>query len=102
MSMFGFFRRQPRDSSADTAKDRLSILLAHERGGRSSPDVLPMIQREIMEVIQRHMNVGKDSVDIRIERGDDFSTLEINIELPGASSGAGAARIGKRAGTVTP
>ena len=83
MSMFGFFRRKPKpDGSADAAKERLSILLAHERTGRAGPDVLPIIQREIMEVIQRHMKIGKDSVDIRIERGDDFSTLEINIELP--------------------
>lgn len=90
MSMFGFFRRQPPANTAATAKDRLSILLAHERTGRSGPDVLPLIQREIMEVIQRHMQVARDSVDIRIERGDDFSTLEINIELPGNGAGAKA------------
>ncbi len=98
MSMFGFFRRQPQANTAATAKDRLSILLAHERTGRSGPDVLPLIQREIMEVIQRHMHVGRDSVDIRIERGDDFSTLEINIELPGngaAGSGQGAASMAR-------
>lgn len=79
--MFGFFRKA-RASSASTAKDRLQILLAHERAGRSSPEVLPLLQRDIMEVIERHMNVDKDTVDIRIERGEDLSTFEINIELP--------------------
>ncbi|WP_339951752.1 cell division topological specificity factor MinE [uncultured Albimonas sp.] len=91
MSMFGFFRRKPQDNTADTAKERLSILLAHERTGRAGPDVLPIIQREIIEVIQRHMKVARDSVDIRVERGDDFSTLEINIELPGNGSAPAAA-----------
>ena len=92
MSMFSFFRRPPRASSAQTARDRLQILLAHERTGRSGPDVLPLLQRDIMEVIERHMHVGSDSVDIKIERGDDLSTLEINIELPGASALAACAR----------
>lgn len=84
--MFSFFRRPARpDTSAGAARDRLQILLAHERSGRASPDVLPLIQRDILEVIKRHMRIGDDSVDIKIEPGDDFSTLEINIELPGAT-----------------
>ena len=88
--MFSFFRRPRPDTSAGAARDRLQILLAHERSGRTSPDVLPLIQKEILEVIKRHMRIGDDSVDIKIEPGDDFSTLEINIELPGA----GGERVG--------
>jgi len=85
--MFSFFRRAPRpDTSAGAARDRLQILLAHERSGRASPDVLPLIQRDILESIKRHMRIGDDSVDIKIEPGDDFSTLEINIELPGTTA----------------
>ena len=82
--MFGFFRK-PREatSSADAAKDRLQILLAHERQDRSRPDYLPLLQRDILEAIQRHVRVGQDAVDIKVERADDLSTLEINIELPG-------------------
>ena len=83
--MFSFFRRARPDTSAVAARDRLQILLAHERSGRASPDVLPLIQRDILEVIKRHMRIGDDSVEIKIEPGDDFSTLEINIELPGAN-----------------
>jgi cell division topological specificity factor len=83
MSMFSFFRRPREVCSAEAARDRLQILLAHERTCCSSPEVLPLLQRDIMNVIERHMRVGGDSVDIRIERGDDLSTLEINIELPG-------------------
>jgi len=91
MSMFSFFRRPSQTRSAETARDRLQILLAHERTGRATPDVLPLLQREIIEVIERHMKVGGDSVDIKIERGDDLSMLEINIELPGATTLAGSA-----------
>lgn len=84
--MFSFFRRPSRAGSANTARDRLQILLAHERTACSSPDVLPLLQRDIMDAITRHMKIGSDSVDIKIERGDDLSTLEINIELPGAGA----------------
>jgi cell division topological specificity factor len=83
MTMLSFFRRNRQTNSADTAKDRLQILLSHERTDRSGPDYLPMLQRDILAVIERYMRVGGDSVDIKMERGDDLSTLEINIELPG-------------------
>ncbi len=83
MSMFSFFRKPREVRSADSAKDRLQILLAHERTSCASPEVLPLLQRDIMDVIERHMRVAGDNVEIKIERGDDLSTLEINIELPG-------------------
>lgn len=81
--MFGFFRKPREANSAAAAKDRLQILLAHERQDRSRPDYLPLLQRDILEAIQRHVRVGGDAVDIKVERADDLSTLEINIELPG-------------------
>lgn len=81
MTMFSFFRKPRQANSADTARERLRILLAHERTACSTPDVLPLLKRDIMEAIARHMKVGSDNVDIKIERGDDLSTLEINIEM---------------------
>lgn len=85
MSMLNFFRRPRNLTSADSAKERLQILLSHERTDRSSPEYLPMLQRDILEVIQRYMRVGDEGVDIKLERGEELSTLEINIELPGAA-----------------
>lgn len=83
--MLGFFRRtRPSGSTADAAKERLQILLQHERTDRATPDFLPQLQREILAVIERYMRVNDDHVDIKLERGDELSTLEINIELPGA------------------
>lgn len=86
MTMLSFFRRSREASSADTAKERLQILLSHERVNRSSPEYLPMLQRDIIEVIKRYTQVGGDAVGIKLERGDELSTLEINIELPGTSA----------------
>ncbi len=82
--MFGFNFRQRKPSSAQTAKERLQILLAHERTSNSGPDFLPLLQRDILEVVRRHMDVDSDAVDIKLERSDDLSSLEINIEFPGA------------------
>lgn len=84
MTMLSFLRWPRPSSSADTAKERLQILLSHERTDRSAPDFLPLLQRDIIEVVRKYVRVGGDDVDIKLERGNDLSTLEINIELPGA------------------
>ncbi len=81
--MFSFFRQKPRRSdSAAAAKERLQILLAHDRSDRAREDLLPLLQRDILEVVKRHMRVESDAVEIKLERGDDMSSLEINIEVP--------------------
>lgn len=83
--MLGFFRRaRVPGNTADAAKERLQILLSHERSDRNTPDFLPQLQRDLLAVIERYMRVGDDHIDIKLERGDELSTLEINVELPGA------------------
>lgn len=83
MMNFGFSRwTRKQDTSARAAKERLQILLAHERAGGSGPNLLPDLQRDILAVIRRHMKIDDDAVDIRMERGDNLSNLEINIEFP--------------------
>ncbi|MFD2741310.1 cell division topological specificity factor MinE [Sulfitobacter aestuarii] len=84
MKLFDFIRKPRKSDSANTAKERLQILLAHERSsGGASPDWLPELQRDILEVIRKHMEIDQDAVDIRMDRGDELSSLEINIEFPG-------------------
>jgi cell division topological specificity factor len=85
MALFDWFRlpRQPR--SADTAKERLQILLAHERTELSRPNLLPELQRDIIEVILRHLDIEREQVVMKLDRAQDLSTLEINIELPHAT-----------------
>jgi cell division topological specificity factor len=85
MTLFGFFRRSQVPSSAQTAKDRLQILLAHDRQDRSRPDYLPVLQKDILEVIRKYVQVASEKVEVKIQRRDQISTLEIEIEieLPG-------------------
>ena len=83
--MLGLFRRIPRQpgpSSAAAAKDRLQILLAHERADRSRAEFLPLLQRDILEVVKRHVKVDGDHVAVSLQKDGDVSTLEINVELP--------------------
>lgn len=84
MSLFGFLRRAQPPSSAQTAKDRLQIILAHERQDRTQPDYLPLLQKDILAVIRKYVEVANDKVQMRLQREERISTLEIEIELPGA------------------
>ena len=83
MSLFGISFKPRRAKSAQTAKDRLQILLAHERsGGSAAPEYLSQLQHDIVEVIKKYIKIDDDCVDIRMEKGTEVSSLEINIDLP--------------------
>jgi cell division topological specificity factor len=91
MSMFSLFRRP---CTAPVARDRLQVLLAHERAAFGQSDMLAILQEELLAVIAKHVIVERDNVVVRMDRGATVSTLEIDIEIP---SSAGIARpVGKR------
>ena len=79
MSIFKLFRR---GGSAPVARERLQILLAHERGARNQPDLLGILREEILAVISRHVPFEPDRVQIKMNRGKSVSTLEVDIEIP--------------------
>ena len=79
MSLLSFFRRQP---TAPVARERLQVLLAHERMAGSHSELLNVLREEIMEVIARHIKVDREKVKIKLDRGGDVSTLEIDVEMP--------------------
>jgi len=81
MSIFSFFRSAPRPSAVQ-AKERLQIVMAHERAGRTGPDYLPMLQQELLAVIAKYIDIDQNKVEVKLDRGGDCSTLELNIELP--------------------
>jgi cell division topological specificity factor len=83
MNLFSFLRRSNTPSSAETAKERLQILLAHERQDRSGPDYLPLLQKDILELVKKYVQVASEKVEVKLQRGAEISTLEIDIELPG-------------------
>jgi cell division topological specificity factor len=91
MSLMGLFGRR---SSAPVARERLQILLAHERGiVGGQPDLVSALREEILAVVARHVAVERDMVQIRMDRGNGISTLEIEVEIPtpaAARAGAGA------------
>ncbi|HLH96575.1 MAG TPA: cell division topological specificity factor MinE [Xanthobacteraceae bacterium] len=83
MSVFGLFSRR---GSAPVARERLQILLAHERGFRNGKsDLLAVLREEILAVIQKHVSVDPDNVQIKMDRGDAVSLLEIDIEIPNSA-----------------
>jgi cell division topological specificity factor len=82
MNLLNIFKPKPR--SAEAARDRLQILLAHERVSGGAPDFLPRLQRDILEVIRRYIEIDNDRVAVRVEKEGEMSLLELNIELPQA------------------
>ncbi|WP_198375590.1 cell division topological specificity factor MinE [Neoroseomonas rubea] len=83
MSWLDFFRGQRKpDSSASAAKERLQIVLAHERIGRNREDFLPKLQQELVAVVARYVAIDPGKVNVNLDRGGDMSTLAIEIELP--------------------
>ena len=71
-------------SSAPVARDRLQILLAHERSnGEGQSELIAKLREEILEVIARHVPIDRDKVQVKLDRGAAVSTLEIDIEVPG-------------------
>ncbi|MBV9539545.1 MAG: cell division topological specificity factor MinE [Acidisphaera sp.] len=85
MSIFQFFRRKP---TAPVARDRLQILLAHERAAIGGSDIVALLQDEILAVIRKHLPVERDKVQIKLDRGDSVSTLEIEVEMPATATPA--------------
>ena len=83
MNIFDFFReRKPKETPASVAKERLSIIVAHERGQRSQPDYLPALQKELVEVMRKYVNIDQDQVQVALENQGSCSILELNITLP--------------------
>jgi cell division topological specificity factor len=74
-----------RRNSAPVARERLQILLAHERAIRRQPDLLAILREEILAVVAKHVPVEHDHVQIKMERGDIVSTLDIDIEIPNSA-----------------
>lgn len=71
-----------RTGSAPVARERLQILLAHERGIRGQSDLLSVLREEILAVVSKHVTLDPDKVIVRMDRGDEVSTLEVDIEVP--------------------
>lgn len=81
MSWFDYFR-STRESSARTAKERLQIVIAHERIDRHGPSYLPTMRQDIIDVIRKYVAVDEEQVKIQMEHEGDMDVLALNIHLP--------------------
>jgi cell division topological specificity factor len=79
MNLFDRFRKK---TTAPVARDRLQVLLAHERSVIGKSDLLATLQEEILAVLAKHITVERDAVQIKLDRGSSVSTLEIDVEVP--------------------
>ncbi|WP_442578275.1 cell division topological specificity factor MinE [Mesorhizobium sp. ASY16-5R] len=87
MSLFNFFNKK---SSAPMARERLQVLLAHERATVGHSDLVAQLREEILAVIAKHVQIDRDKVSVKMDRGEKVSTLEVDIEIP-LNAGARAA-----------
>lgn len=82
MSIINFFRSRNKPKSASIAKERLQIIVAHERGQAEEPDYLPELQKELVEVIRKYVNIDSDQVQVALDNQGTCSILELNVTLP--------------------
>ncbi|WP_295451112.1 cell division topological specificity factor MinE [uncultured Thiodictyon sp.] len=82
MGLLDYFRNSRPDGTANVAKERLQILVAHDRAERHRPSYLPKLQREILEVIRKYVDVDMSAVSVNYEQEESHEVLEFNIILP--------------------
>jgi cell division topological specificity factor len=80
MGLLAYFKRSK--PSASIARERLQILVAHERASVTQAAYLPQLKQELLEVIQKYFNVNEDSVSVNLEQDDNNEILELNVIFP--------------------
>lgn len=80
MSIFSYLLK--RNNTASVAKERLQIIISHERSQRNTPDYLPKLQEEILNVIAKYIPINRHQVKVNLERMGDSAVLELNVTMP--------------------
>ena len=80
MSLFSYLKK--RRNTASVAKERLQIIISHERSHRTTPDYLPQMKEEILAVIAKYIPISRDKVNVNFEKLGDNSILELNVTIP--------------------
>lgn len=82
MSLLDFFLKSRKENTAKLAKERLQIIVAHERTSRSGPDYLPQLKQDILDVIRKYVQIDPEQVSVQLDKkGEQLSVLELNIML---------------------
>ncbi|MES2941583.1 MAG: cell division topological specificity factor MinE [Pseudomonadota bacterium] len=83
MASFFSFLIGEKKTTASVAKERLQIILAHERSGRNPPpDYMADLQRDIIAVIAKYIPINLDDIKVSMDRQENLDVLEVKIELP--------------------
>ena len=77
-----YYLRKRRSTPATVAKERLQIIISHERSQRNTPDYLPKLQEEILAVIAKYVPINREQVTVNLERIGDSAVLELNVTMP--------------------
>ncbi|HRG14855.1 MAG: cell division topological specificity factor MinE [Rhodanobacteraceae bacterium] len=86
MGIFDFLKpRAP--NTASVAKERLRIIVAQERAQRDAPDYLPMLRRELLEVLKKYVNVDPDAIQVKVSQEGGHELLELSVALPDKPGG---------------
>ena len=80
MSIFDFLK--PKKNTASVAKDRLHIIIAQERTAHGGPDYLPLLRRELLEVIRKYVSIDADAVKVDVVKEGEHDVLDISVSLP--------------------
>ena len=80
MGLFDFLKAKK--NTAETAKNRLQIIIAQERSSRGAPDYLPLLRRELLEVIKKYVNIDVDAVKVDLVKDGEHDVLDISVALP--------------------
>lgn len=80
MGMFDFLKAKK--NTASIAKERLRIIVAQERSTRGAPDYLPLLQRELLEVIRKYVSIDVDAVKVDLVKDGAHDVLDISVALP--------------------
>jgi cell division topological specificity factor len=86
MGIFDFLRARQKNT-ASIARERLRIIVAQERSQRGAPDYLPLLRRELLEVIRKYVNVDQEAVEVQVQRDGGHDVLELSVALPDAGVG---------------
>lgn len=81
MGIFDFLKSKPK-ATANIAKERLRIIVAQERSARGGPDYLPLLRRELLEVIRKYVNVDAEAVKVDLQKDGEHDVLDISVALP--------------------
>lgn len=69
--------------SAQLAKERLTLVIAHQRADdEETPDFLPALQKELIDVISKYVKVSANDIKVQLEKKGNYEVLEVNIVMP--------------------